>query len=47
VPYTKGARANLADDKVIDPKKYGEAGMKEVYALVTDKIKVVGSDYKA
>ena len=47
IAYTKGARANLADDKVIDPKKYGKAGMKEVYALVADKIKVVGSDNKA
>ncbi|GAX46733.1 class II fructose-bisphosphate aldolase [Pseudolactococcus reticulitermitis] len=47
IAYTKGARANLADEQVIDPKKYGEAGMKEVYALVADKIKVVGSDHKA
>lgn len=47
IAYTKGTRANLLDENVIDPKKYGEAGMKEVYELVSDKIKVVGSVNKA
>lgn len=47
VAYTKGVRENLKDEKVIDPKKYGEFGMKEVYDLVAEKIKVCGSDNKA
>ncbi|WP_228461965.1 class II fructose-bisphosphate aldolase [Lactococcus hodotermopsidis] len=38
---------DLQDEKVINPKKYGEYGMKEVYGLVSSKIKVVGSDDKA
>jgi tagatose 1,6-diphosphate aldolase GatY/KbaY len=47
VAYTKGVRENLKDDSVIDPKKYGAAGMKEVYDLVAAKIKVVGSEHQA
>lgn len=47
VAYTRGVREDLKDEKVIDPKKYGECGMKEVYDLVSAKIKVVGSEGKA
>lgn len=47
VAYTKGTRETLKDEKIIDPKKYGACGMKEVYDLVSSKIKVVGSDGKA
>ncbi|SJZ46046.1 tagatose 1,6-diphosphate aldolase GatY/KbaY [Pilibacter termitis] len=47
IAYTKGVRETLKDETVIDPKKYGTLGMKEVYDLVSEKIKVCGSDGKA
>jgi tagatose 1,6-diphosphate aldolase GatY/KbaY len=47
IAYTKGVRETIKDEMVIDPKKYGTLGMKEVYDLVSEKIKVCGSDGKA
>ncbi len=48
IAFTKGVRETLNNDAdMIDPKKYGAAGLKKVKEYVMDKIKVCGSENKA
>jgi tagatose 1,6-diphosphate aldolase GatY/KbaY len=48
IAYTKGIQAYMEKDpRVIDPKKYGEAGRTAVKTLVEEKIRVCGCAGKA
>lgn len=47
IAFTKGVQKALKEEEVIDPKKYGTLGLKEVKEYVINKIKVCGSVNKA
>lgn len=47
IAYTQGVREVLQDGGVIDPKKYGKAGMKKVQQYVEERIRTCGCAGKA